>query len=115
MRTVAATKREAPTTEKAWLYLLTAGLLEIVWASGLKYGLPGPVIIIALLITFDLLVDAAKRLPIGTAYAVFTAIGTIGTVIVEAVVSGGVRFGKVLLIGLLLLFIVGLKATTEGE
>ncbi len=104
-----------PSKNQAWLYVLAAGGLEIVWASGMKYGLPAFVIIISLLVTFDLLVDAAKALPIGTAYAVFTAIGTVGTVIVEAIISGSVNLAKVLLIGLLLLFIVGLKASSEED
>lgn len=104
-----------PSKNQAWLYVLAAGGLEIVWASGMKYGLSEIIIIITLLVTFDLLVDAAKVLPIGTAYAVFTAIGTVGTVIVEAVVSGGVNVIKVLLIGLLLLFIVGLKVSSEED
>lgn len=105
--------KTVPSPSQAWLYVIGAGGLEIVWAAGLKYAWPAPIVLVALLVSFDLLVDAAKVLPIGTAYAVFTSLGTAGTVIVEAVLSGGINWAKVLIIGVLLLFVVGLKANGE--
>ncbi|WP_082881217.1 DMT family transporter [Lederbergia galactosidilytica] len=69
------------------MYLIIAGALEIIWASSLKHG--GIPVIIALITSFDLLIKTVKVVPIGTAYAVFAGIGTIGTVIVEIVMFGG--------------------------
>lgn len=99
----------------AWLYVLGAGALEIVWASGLKYDVvPAALVIVSLLVTFELLVRSARVLPVGTMYAVFTGIGTIGTIIVDSIMSGSmVPFGKIVLILLLLLCVVGLKITSD--
>lgn len=71
-----------------WIYLLIAGLLEIVWAVGLKstQGFTRPVpsafVISILIVSFIFLSQAVKGLPIGTAYAVWTGIGAAGTAIV---------------------------------
>ena len=70
-----------------WFILLLAGLFEIVWAVGLKFTdgftRPWPTFytVLALLVSISLLGIASKSLPIGTAYAVWTGIGAIGTVI----------------------------------
>ena len=78
----------------AWLVLFAAGLLEIAWAVGLKYTdgfarpLPTLLTIGALAASVGLLGVAMKTLPLGTAYAVWTAIGTLGTVIVGIAVAG---------------------------
>ena len=71
----------------AWVVLFVAGLLEVGWAVGLKYseGLsrPVPTLLtgIALLASMGLLASAMRTLPLGTAYAVWTGIGTVGTAI----------------------------------
>ncbi len=71
----------------AWIYLLIAGVFEIVWAVGLKYseGLtkfwPTAVVILFLILSFVFLSLAVKGLPVGTAYAVWTGIGAAGTAI----------------------------------
>ena len=78
----------------AWLILFAAGLLEIAWAVGLKYtdgfARPLPTILTlgALAASVGLLGVAMKTLPLGTAYAVWTAIGTLGTVIVGIAIAG---------------------------
>lgn len=111
-------KKEKPlTANRAWAYVLIGGALEIVWTSGFKYdAVPGLIVIISLLVSFDLIIKATKVLPVGTTYAVFTAIGTVGTVVVEAVSEGRISMLKVVLVLLLLLCIVGLKVTSgEGE
>lgn len=72
----------------AWTILIMAGLLEIGWAVGLKYtnGFTRPVptiaTLIALVLSVALLAVAVRQLPLGTAYAVWTGIGSVGTVIV---------------------------------
>jgi quaternary ammonium compound-resistance protein SugE len=101
-----------------WLLLLLAGLFEIGWAVGLKYSQgfsrPGATAwtIICLIISLGLLALAVKDLPLGTAYAVWTGIGTVGTVIFGIVFLGDaftlVRVGCIVLI---LAGILGLKVT----
>lgn len=69
----------------AWIYLLVAGLLEIGWAIGLKYThgfsrlWPSVATVVCMIASFALLALALKSLPLGTAYAVWTGVGTAGT------------------------------------
>ncbi|MDF2838188.1 MAG: small multidrug resistance protein [Paenibacillus sp.] len=109
--------KKAPLTKnRAWLYVAIGGALEIIWAMGFKYeAVPSLVVLISLLLSFDLIIRATKVLPIGTVYAVFAGIGTIGTVVVEAVMEGGISPAKVGIILLLLLFIIGLKLSVGGS
>lgn len=102
---------------KAWLYVIIGGLLEVIWASGFKYeAIPPIIVIISLLTSFDLIIKAAKVLPIGTVYAVFAGMGTIGTTIVEIIFSGGIVSPlRIAFILLLLACIVGLKLTAKGS
>ena len=71
----------------AWLALFAAGLLEIAWAFGLKYsdGLtrfwPTAATLVAIALSFGLMALALKSLPFGTAYAVWTGIGAVGSII----------------------------------
>lgn len=70
-----------------WLILFIAGLFEVVWAVGIKYTegwtrlWPAVITVTAMLASFYLLSLALKNIPMGTAYAVWTGIGTIGTVL----------------------------------
>ncbi|WP_152404615.1 DMT family transporter [Paenibacillus cellulositrophicus] len=108
--------RKPISKNQAWAYVAIGGILEIVWASGFKYvEIPSIIVLIALLTSFELVIRAAKVLPVATTYAVFAGIGTIGTVVVEAVYSGGIGLLKVGIILLLLLFIIGLKLTSGEE
>lgn len=76
----------------AWLFLILAGLLEIVWAFGMKWSdgfsrpIPSILTVIAMLASFGLLALAMKSLPLGTAYAVWTGIGAVGTFIIGVVI-----------------------------
>jgi len=99
---------------RAWTYVVLGGMLEIVWASGFKYeAIPPLVVLIALLTSFDLIIRATKVLPVGTVYAVFAGMGTLGTTVVEIVMSGGsVSALRVAFILLLLLCIIGLKLSS---
>lgn len=98
-----------------WLILVVAGLLEVVWASGLKFvGLQRPLtslgVLVALAASMVLLWAATQRLPIGTAYAVWTGIGAVGAAGVGILIYGepatAVRLVCILLI---VAGIVGLK------
>ena len=101
-----------------WTLLVVAGLFEVGWAVGLKYTdgfskpLPTALTVGAMLASIGLLGLAMKHLPVGTAYAVWTGIGTVGTVILGIVLLGDsaspVRLGCVALI---MLGIAGLKLT----
>lgn len=100
----------------AWLYLFVAGLFEVGWAIGLKYTqgftrlVPTVLTLASMAVSLGLLGLALKTLPVGTAYAVWTGIGTVGTAALGMVVLGEpatvLRLGC---IGLIVAGIVGLK------
>lgn len=99
-----------------WLLLVLAGLFEVGWAVGLKYTegftrfWPSVATALSMLASVGLLGMALRGLPLGTAYAVWTGIGAVGTVIFGIVVLGepthALRLASVLLI---LAGVVGLK------
>ena len=100
----------------AWFYLLIAGIFEITWAIGLKYTQgftqlwPSLVTIAGLIASFVFLAKAAVTLPIGTAYAVWTGIGAVGTAIIGMLYLGEPKeFGRVFCIILIVLGVIGLK------
>lgn len=109
-------KKGKPLTGRmAWLFLIVAGLIEIYWASALKSNSLGILTLIAILLSFELLIRATKMIPIGTGYAIFTGIGTIGTILVDMFYfQEPFRWVKILLILLLAAFIIGLKISDGG-
>ena len=99
-----------------WIILLLAGILEIAWAVGLKYSnnftrpLPSALTIIAMIISIWLLSYSMKTLPIGTAYAIWTGIGIVGTFLLGIVLfNEPMDIGRIICAGLIVLGIVGLK------
>ncbi len=72
----------------AWIHLLLAGVLEIVWAAGLKFShgfsrpIPSTITVVAMIASFWLLALALRTLPLGTAYAIWTGIGSAGAFLV---------------------------------
>jgi quaternary ammonium compound-resistance protein SugE len=103
-----------------WINLIIAGLLEVVWASSLKYTegftkpLPSLLTLATITASFILLAQALKTLPIGTGYAVWTGIGVVGTAIVGSVFLGEPRdLPRFICIGLIVLGIVGLRFTSS--
>ncbi|MEY8743294.1 multidrug efflux SMR transporter [Bacillales bacterium AN1005] len=105
---------------RSWLYVLIGACFEVLWVMGLKHAdnvLTWTGTVIAIALSFALLIRAiALKLPVGTAYAVFTGLGTTGTVIVEILVFGE-QFSviKMLLIALLLTGVIGLKMVTGDK
>lgn len=104
-----------------WIYLLGAGLSEIGWAIGLKYThgftrpLPTVLTVLSMIVSLGLLGLALKTLPLGTAYAVWTGIGTVGTVILGILLFGEAATAfRLACVGLILAGIVGLKLATPG-
>lgn len=100
----------------AWIILIIAGLLEIGWAVGLKYTdgftRPWPVVgtVVALIASVVLLGISVRTLPLGTAYAVWTGIGSVGTAILGIMLfREPATAARLLCIGLILAGIVGLK------
>jgi quaternary ammonium compound-resistance protein SugE len=103
----------------AWAYLVVAGLSEICWAIGLKYTegwsrlWPSVWTIAAMIVSFIFLSLALKTLPVGTAYAVWTGIGAVGTAILGiALFAEPATVLRLGCIGLILAGIVGLKIVT---
>ena len=101
-----------------WTLLFLAGLFEVGWAVGLKYTdgftklVPTMLTVAAMVVSVVLLGLAVKHLPVGTAYAVWTGIGTIGTVILGSVLLGDSAAPlRLVCLGLIVLGIAGLKLT----
>ena len=103
----------------AWIYLTIAGLFEIGWAIGLKYTKgfsrlwPSVATVAAMIISLGFLGLALKTLPVGTAYAIWTGIGAIGTAALGIYLFGesadAMRLGC---IGLIVAGLIGLKLAT---
>ena len=100
----------------AWLYLLIAGLLEIGWAIGLKYtegfSRPWPTVltVICMIASFAFLGLALKTLPVGTAYAIWTGIGAVGTVLLGIWLMGdSANAARLACIAVIISGILGLK------
>ncbi len=106
----------------AWLMLLIAGIFEVVWAMSMKYAegftvlWPSVITIVGMFISFYFLAKALKTLPIGTAYAIWTGIGAVGTVIFGMIMLGEpydlVRIGCLTLI---IIGILGLKFSSADS
>ena len=100
----------------AWLWLTLAGVLEIVWAIGLKYTdgftklWPTVGTVASMAISLGLLGIAMKSLPVGTAYAVWVGVGAVGTAILGMVLLGEpANAGRMISLGLIIAGIIGLK------
>ena len=105
----------------AWIILFIAGLLEIGWAVGLKYTegftrpMPTLLTAISLIASMGLLGLAVRTLPLGTAYAVWTGIGTVGTALLGVVLFGEPATAvRLVCIGLIVSGILGLKFFTPA-
>lgn len=78
----------------SWIILLFAGLFEVCWAIGLKYTdgfsrpIPTLLTVAAMIVSLALLGLAMKELPLGTAYAIWTGVGAIGTVVAGIILFG---------------------------
>lgn len=100
----------------AWLYLFIAGIFEVVWAIALKYSegfskfWPSAITVVGMAISIYFLALALKTLPIGVAYAIWTGVGAIGTVILGIILFDESKdLLKIIFILLIVTGIVGLK------
>jgi quaternary ammonium compound-resistance protein SugE len=103
----------------SWVYLFFAGLLEIGWAIGLKYTsgftrlVPTVLTAISMVASLGLLGLALKTLPVGTAYAIWTGIGAVGTAALGIYLLGEpATAGRLVCVGLIVAGIVGLKVVS---
>ena len=102
-----------------WLYLIAAGILETGWAVCLKYSqgftkpIPSILTVLGMIASFLLLSLALRQLPLGSAYAIWTGIGTVGTFLLGILLfREAVSLPQLLCVALILCGIVGLKLLT---
>ena len=100
----------------SWIILLLAGLFEVGWAVGLKYTdgstppLPTLLTVAAMIVSLALLGLAMKELPLGTAYAIWTGVGAVGTVIAGIILFGeSMALLRLISVGLIVAGLLGLK------
>jgi quaternary ammonium compound-resistance protein SugE len=105
----------------AWVVLFIAGLFEIGWAVGLKYSagftrlLPSLLTVASMAVSVVLLGIALRTLPLGTAYAIWTGIGTLGVAALGILIFGEPPTpARLLCIGLIVAGIVGLRLVSDG-
>lgn len=98
---------------KAWLYVAATSFFELVWIFGFNvasswwHWIP---IILFIFVDFHFLTKACAELPTGTVYAIFAAIGTIGTALMDVFFFGQpLSFGKIFFIAILVIGVIGLK------
>ena len=103
----------------AWIYLFVAGIFETAWAIGLKYSAgftklgPSLFTILTMAISLYLLALALRTLPVGTGYAVWTGIGTVGAAILGMLLFNESReIARIVCILLIVAGIIGLKLTS---
>lgn len=106
----------------AWVYLILAGICEIGWAYGLKYSEGftklgvSVVTVIVMILSFVLLAQAMKHLPLGTAYGIWTGIGAAGTAILGMVFLNEPRdLIRVICLLLIVAGVVGLKVFSGAK
>ncbi|MTH47091.1 quaternary ammonium compound efflux SMR transporter SugE [Intestinirhabdus alba] len=104
----------------SWIVLLIAGLLEVVWAIGLKYThgfsrlVPSAITVAAMIVSMALLAWAMKTLPVGTAYAVWTGIGAVGAAIAGILLLGeSAAPMRLASLALIVVGIIGLKLSAH--
>jgi quaternary ammonium compound-resistance protein SugE len=102
----------------SWIILFFAGLFEVGWAVGLKYTdgfsrpLPTALTVAAMAISLGLLGLAMKELPLGTAYAIWTGVGAVGTVIAGIILFGeSMALFRLASVALIITGLVGLKVS----
>ncbi|SDN71269.1 paired small multidrug resistance pump [Psychrobacillus sp. OK028] len=102
-----------------WLKVYVAAFFEVFWVIGLKHADDGwawAATILAIIISFYLMIMAGRKLPVGTVYAVFVGMGTGGTVLSEIIFFGeSFQVAKILMILILLAGVIGLKLVTDDK
>ncbi|TWT07183.1 multidrug efflux SMR transporter [Planococcus sp. CPCC 101016] len=99
-----------------WLAVVIAAVFEVMWVIGLKHAdnfIEWTATVLAIIISFSVMIMAGRKLPVGTVYAVFVGLGTAGTVLSEIVIfNEPLNIEKLILVGVLLIGVMGLKLVT---
>ena len=102
-----------------WTSIFIASLFEVLWVIGLKYAdtlFEWICTICGIIITFVLISFASKKIPVGTNYAVFVGLGTMGTFLSDIFLFGAViKISSIIFLALLLSSVTGLKVITQME
>ena len=103
----------------AWFYVVLAAIVEVFWVIGLKYSdslLEWGGTIVAIIFSFYFIIKACETLPAGTVYAVFTGSGAAAIALLDfTIFDSEFAISKVLLIGLIIFGVVGIKMTSEDQ
>ncbi|HEX6114788.1 MAG TPA: quaternary ammonium compound efflux SMR transporter SugE [Geminicoccaceae bacterium] len=104
----------------AWIYVLAAGMLEVIWAVGLKYTdgftrlWPSVVTVVTFAGSLFLLALAVRSIPIGTAYAMFVGIGAVGAAVLGIILfDESTDAARLFFLSLLIVSLIGLRLTSE--
>lgn len=104
----------------AWIYVLAAGVLEVIWAVGLKYTdgftrlWPSVVTVVTFAGSLFLLALAVRSIPIGTAYAMFVGIGAVGAAVLGIILfDESTDAPRLFFLSLLIVALIGLRLTSE--
>ncbi|TCP30622.1 paired small multidrug resistance pump [Scopulibacillus darangshiensis] len=101
-----------------WFLIFLAGLLEIVWAIGLKYAdsfLTWAGVVLTILISFFMIIHAFKTIPVTLGYTVFVGIGAIGTFITGFFLKEPVSLKQIIFLIFLLVGVIGIKVSSERK
>lgn len=102
-----------------WLKVIVAAVFEVVWVIGLKHAdsfWEWAITVIAIIISFTVMIMAGRKLPVGTVYAVFVGLGTAGTVLSDIILfNEPLKIEKLLLVAVLLTGVIGLKLVTNDS
>ncbi|KYG33366.1 DMT family transporter [Alkalihalobacillus trypoxylicola] len=102
-----------------WILVIIAGIFEVGWATGLKYAstpLEWSLTVVGIIVSFTLLIRAATVLPTSTVYAIFVALGTVGTIFVDILIfQAPFNMAMLFFIFLLLVGVLGLKLVTGDK
>lgn len=100
-----------------WIKVVGAAVFEVMWVIGLKHASTiweWLITVIAIIISFYVIISASAKLPVGTVYSVFVGLGTAGTVIADMVLFGEpFKLAKLALVLILLVGVIGLKMVTK--
>ncbi|MBN3524522.1 DMT family transporter [Paenibacillus apiarius] len=102
----------------AWLLVLGSAILEIIWASGLKYAThtwEWIIVVILITVSYLMLIQSYKKLNVAIAYTVFVGIGTIGTYVTGIFLGEDFNALQIMFLLILLGGIVGMKLATPNE
>ena len=104
---------------KYWIMVVLAACFEVGWVIGLKHansGIAWSLTVICIIVSFGVLIYASRFIPVGTVYAVFVGLGTVGTVLSDIVLfDAPFKLWTIVFIGTLLAGVIGLKLATPNE